>query len=291
MKRRGFTLTELLVVIGIIVVLLGLAGSMATRAWRNADRARTAADLAAIGTALEAYRQDFGDYPSVNAVNTGAPALAKALVGAGNATTPVAAFNGSLDYAVGAAVSQGQNEFVAIVNPPPPGGPGATPPHPSYWVQYNVRDGADGLGFVARQGGKKWPNYLDPERFKAGAGVSHGAALSDRYGRAYLYYPATGKPNVRLANGYIADWNYTAPSPRPMFNAQDNVLNLPLAAMRRMMGDVNGNGMIDGNESPAYEGPYILWGAGPDETFGPAVGVTNPVKAVEASDDVTNFRN
>src|SRR5256885_11995513 len=55
----------MLVVSGIIVVPIGLAARMITRAWRAGDRAATFADLQAIATALEAYRQDHGDYPRV----------------------------------------------------------------------------------------------------------------------------------------------------------------------------------------------------------------------------------
>ena len=70
-KRRGFTLTEMLVVIGIIVLVLSIATPMIARAWRQGDRTRMAADLQAIATALEAYRQDHGSYPVIGPPPTG----------------------------------------------------------------------------------------------------------------------------------------------------------------------------------------------------------------------------
>src|SRR4051812_23042576 len=90
--RRGFTLVEMLVVIGIIVVVVGLATPMITRAWRAGDRAATLADLQAIATALEAYKQDHGDYPRITETTafsagpndyTGARMLCRALIGPG----------------------------------------------------------------------------------------------------------------------------------------------------------------------------------------------------------------
>ena len=67
-----------------------------------------------------------------------------------------------------------------------------------------------------------------------------------------------------------------------------------------MLGDINMDGKIASPEEPAYEGAYILWSAGPDETFGPPMGLpkTSPaptyqdwVNAANKSDDVMNFRN
>ncbi len=69
MKSSGqsaFTLVEMLVVIGIIVLLIGIAVPMLNRAWKNAVRTRMAADLQAIATGLDAYRQDFKDYPRID---------------------------------------------------------------------------------------------------------------------------------------------------------------------------------------------------------------------------------
>src|SRR5688500_18624812 len=115
--RRGFTLTEMLVVIGIIVLVLGITTPMITRAWRTGDRTRSAADLAAISTALEAYRQDHKMYPPVGAANTGFAVLAKALAAPGG-TTGAPAYSPTVDYSTGDAVSQGAVEYVALNDPP-----------------------------------------------------------------------------------------------------------------------------------------------------------------------------
>jgi type II secretory pathway pseudopilin PulG len=53
----------MLVVVGIMIVLAGLLLPAINKAYRTAQRTAVANDLQAIGTALEAYRADFKDYP------------------------------------------------------------------------------------------------------------------------------------------------------------------------------------------------------------------------------------
>lgn len=60
---RAFTLIELLTVIAIIAVLAGIVIGMGRHASQTGKIARTKAELAAISTALEAYKRQYGDYP------------------------------------------------------------------------------------------------------------------------------------------------------------------------------------------------------------------------------------
>jgi hypothetical protein len=150
--------------------------------------------------------------------------------------------------------------------------------------------------------------YLPPDRFKLGDASGSTTetrvgylAILDRYNRPILYYPATGKPNIRLDKGYAA---VRTNNDKPMFNIDDNKgvrTDMP-NVLAMMLGDINMDGKITSPEQPAFEGSYILWSSGPDETFGPPIGVPAPppapaptfqdwVNAVNKSDDVTNFRN
>jgi type II secretory pathway pseudopilin PulG len=286
----------MLVVIGIVILVLSIATPMVTRAWKSGDRTRMAADLQAIAGALEAYRQDHGRYPQVGPAPTGIPEdfhgarmLCRALIG------PGPEYHKSEMY-----IADGKGKDPA---------PGVTfnwtEPGPGFRTRGSQQ--SDYKPFT----GTVYGPYLKVDQFKIGNPTLPGdsenipgfLALLDRYNRPILYYSANGKPNVRLPKAFIADWDFKkgAGVSIPMYNVRDN-LAIPLTDVAPMLGDLNSNGQIDAaatggvEEAPAHEGPYVLWSAGPDEQFGPAVGMprTTPDevrKAVERSDDVTNFRN
>ena len=208
-RRDGFTLVEMLVVLGIILVLAAILLPVIARSWQAASRTAQANDLQAIATALEAYKQDWGDYPRVRLApapmirvdysiarssndqkwrpnpQTGAELLCFALMGMANATDAV----------------------------PAPAG-------------YRPRqDGAEGAGFRVRRApgpdaalntaddllqGKIYPPYLSPDHFKVGAREDKAGPstdfnlvlhfnILDRDGMPILYFPASpGKPNVTV---------------------------------------------------------------------------------------------
>ena len=261
-RRAGFTLLELLVVIGIILVLVGLLLPSLAAVWKGSVRTRMTADLNAIAIALEAYKADHHEYPLVIGSGTtanhwGSVVLCKALV------APAPAAN----------------------------------------------DGFDGPGFRARGGGKVYQAYLPSDKFKLvrpdgtqttpTSGVDlNNCALGDRYGKPILYYPGNKTANIRVADGYVNDASYVGTTGtagggvRPMFNSNDNnggpTAGLSEIQLRTLLGDRDNNGGINGGETAAYTGPYLLWSAGPDETFGPP-NASQPVSPRNRCDDVANF--
>jgi prepilin-type N-terminal cleavage/methylation domain-containing protein len=68
-RPRGFTLVELMVVVGIIALLTALLLTVTPRVYRAVYGARTNAQLAAIATAIQAYYGDYQSYPGPLANN------------------------------------------------------------------------------------------------------------------------------------------------------------------------------------------------------------------------------
>lgn len=71
LEATGFTLLELMTVMAIIAVLAGLVLKGAGYAQNKAARDRAAAEIAAISVALESYKADNGEYPSVDPKDSG----------------------------------------------------------------------------------------------------------------------------------------------------------------------------------------------------------------------------
>lgn len=62
-NRAGFTLLELLVVLGIIAILASLALGAGRRVVESGKVARAKGELTVLAAALESYRRNYGDYP------------------------------------------------------------------------------------------------------------------------------------------------------------------------------------------------------------------------------------
>jgi type II secretory pathway pseudopilin PulG len=80
---NAFTLIELVVVFGLIIVLTGLVLSTVGYARKKGARARAETEIAAMSAALESYKADNAAYPAYSGV-AGAHALYQGLSGDGN---------------------------------------------------------------------------------------------------------------------------------------------------------------------------------------------------------------
>jgi prepilin-type N-terminal cleavage/methylation domain-containing protein len=301
--RRGFTLVELLVVIGIILVIAGIALPMLIKAYSQSDKSKARADLNTIAVCLEAYKQDHGDYPRTNGVDgTGAAVLCKALVGPGNALPTTTAWSAGTIYNPGDVVENLGAHYLCIQTTVA----ATVLTDTARWQLFSDGDGLDGPGWRTRQGAKPQAAYLNTDRFKV-----TGMMLANRDGKVILYAPARptrpelttvfnagGSPAGSLRGNHIdvPGQNVTITSPAtatvlaPMYDFTDILGTITNSAtnlqkMRALFGDANFNGRQDSGET-LFTGPYILWASGPDGTYLPA---TTGKSDVQTCDDVTNF--
>ena len=314
-SRRGFSLIEMLIAIGILVALTAIALPMILLAKKRGFETRTRSDLALIGMALEAYKDaNSGDYPRFDDDNSndalnyqqdrGARLLCRALLSPGPMTLTTA---------------QSKIGFDAS---------NATEGAP---------DGADGPGFRLRPSiplvngvayGKVYGPYLDASKFRLGnpaAPLSNGvpnwdsvyfkdATILDQNGNSILYFP--GLTSASPAVAYVQYLGppappLTAPAVRSFYNLYDNnhygssasgtgnyILYWKQAAF--ILGDRNLDGVITSTspiESATTTLPYLLWTAGSDGIFGfpglDSSGVpidpTTPPQQILKTDDITNF--
>jgi prepilin-type N-terminal cleavage/methylation domain-containing protein len=309
-RHAGFTLIEVLVAVGIIVLLSGLVLSGVLVAKKKATETRVRSDLALIGTALEAYKGDFGDYPrfddddtpdSLNVqLDRGARLLCRALLSPGPAGPPTAANPLGFNVSVG-------NE--------------------------RGYDGADGPGFRVRPGGvgKVYGPYIDSSKFKLGNPAAPidtttglpkwdknyftDATILDINGSPILYYPATpgASPSVSYVMYALPAGNGNSQPVRPVYNCIDNgwyglitptptypsAYLLSQNQMEYILGDrnMNYNGKLTAPNQAVTTLPYLLWTAGADGHFGFGIDPTTNTPLVPTaananslkSDDITNF--
>ena len=90
MKRKAFTLIELLIVIIILAILAAIVVFAVGTTGQNAKNAACGADAKTFESALEAYKAEVGVYPGQTGTTTGTPNLGSALTstttGSGGAT-------------------------------------------------------------------------------------------------------------------------------------------------------------------------------------------------------------
>ena len=291
--RPAFTLVELLVTIGIIMVLLGILMPTIISARRQADRKRTEADLQVISQALEAYKQVFNDYP-------------RQIRPDWNITQPARMANGPervlAKYLLG---------WDPLPDPLPP-----DPARPPYIDGQGVRvvKVVSPDGKKASNKGKKWGPYLPPDRFKFEPDVGDldnlnnigaGGKLKDRYDSEIQYYPKwNSRTDLTKAGsilGSVTRGSATS-DPRALFNLYDGIAYngndfksvSHLDHLLYMLGDgpdvADGsppssriypqqgatistsaaypNNKIDTGETLAFTGDFILVSAGPDKVWG-----------------------
>ena len=92
-NRKGFTLIELMIVVAIIIVLSAIAIPNYLKMVVRARKSAVMSDMKAIGTALEAYNTDWGEYPGTDWAS-----CKSLLEGTGQGTTTITGEPGGIVY-------------------------------------------------------------------------------------------------------------------------------------------------------------------------------------------------
>lgn len=290
--RSAFTIIELIVVIGIIVLVASLLLSTLGKANKTAQRTRQSADLQSISQALEAYRADMHDYPRVSpGMQTGDP----------NYVSGAELLCWAL-LAPGSAQQDGAG---------PDGQPATTP----------------GMGFRTRgTTGQVYGPYLTPSKFRLvnmktltlGSTDDPASAIADYWDNPIYYCPATPNVDPTIAppqgGGYVNTYSGNGPRPMydvgyfkeadrfspPQFQDQDSGVKgsnyiMSLTEMQEMLGDLNHNAIYDSvvpdpkHPESQQNLPFLLWSAGPNGQFGFDPPHPHASKVPYTSDDVANF--
>ena len=314
----GFTLIEILVVVGIVVLVMAIGLPMLSKARKAARATQATSNLVAIESALQAYKTDFADFPRPDAENTGFAVLGKAMFCPGpkagfpavTLTTPTPA--GTIQ-SMGTPGNTEYKEYVAFGMPDGTGGFSTTaaPPDPKNWAEFVVSDGHDGPGFKAGRfgAGQTYGPYLQEGKFRV-----RGLAILDTWDNPILYFPA--RP-TKPAPGAAGVWpllpatSAKADMDAAQYNAYqnisffmrpgDDVANAAhqAAAVKRMAAlmivpganDFDGSIETSLNERAATDKAIVLWSAGADGNFGPTFAGVDPTpEEISKVDDVTNFK-
>ena len=189
---NAFTLIELIVVVGVIIILTGLVLSTVGYARKKGARARAETEIAAMSAACESYKADNGAYPRDPTPNTATDALNARTMG--NPTTTLyntaslvlyRALSGdrNLDRAVTAA-DQNFNIDGTALSPP-------LTQLPKSYITFK-------------------PNMLSPA-----GGTGSVTAIADPFGNSYGYSTAYQNNSNTGYNPTYDLWSNGVPTPTP----------------------------------------------------------------------------
>lgn len=147
-RAAGFTLTELLVVIGIIALLAGIAVPTVSRAIEGGKKAKARSELQAIVAAVKAYKQEYGCWPATEPMST-------------DTTGEFGAWYGPSKWATSTGLSRGRDLMKILSGQNVGSGLGATWPRPMNPKQIRFLEGAQTDGTFVDPWGMQYCVKMD----------------------------------------------------------------------------------------------------------------------------------
>jgi prepilin-type N-terminal cleavage/methylation domain-containing protein len=275
--RKGFTLVEMLAVIGIIVLLVGILLPTIMSARRNAEKNAVRMELQTIALALDAYKADFGDYPRPPNDKRKYRLLAWALIGPydgtpiSGVTDPLAGGTSLLDGATG----------------------------PGFRTSFAIVGGVE-------KGSKVWGPYLAPDKFRVATPANNldfpttpadlRWDILDRYGSPIEYFPRWR--NYQTGSSLFGTAAVISPPSTAVYDLQQQWMAAPTGTpssnngavmyLRKALGDDNMNDTIDGAETIQETPPFLLLSRGSLRSFSSTSDIQTKFAKTE---EITNLQH
>lgn len=147
-RAAGFTLTELLVVIGIIALLAGIAVPTVSRAIEGGKKTKARSELQAIVAAVKAYKQEYGCWPATEPMST-------------DTTGEFGAWYGPSKWATSTGLSRGRDLMKILSGQNVGSGMGTSWPRPMNPKQIRFLEGAQTDGTFVDPWGMQYCVKMD----------------------------------------------------------------------------------------------------------------------------------
>ena len=207
-RSYGFTITELLVAIGIIVLLIGILLPALAKALGNAKRSQTSSTLQEFAKAIESFQQEFGYYPGLVPEETLA------------SDPTISATENALLHLMGGAVAEDDPQYANFT---------------TGWTEYTIGSGSTSFKFKLnifeigkgpRIAGKQYPPFFSPksDEFSSAAGQvaeANGSGsplvdlpdVLDAWGQPVLYFRSVRETGPLVGSAAAGRFNIITNAP------------------------------------------------------------------------------